>query len=73
MSTYHPDLIWAAKEYVSVIGQIEKTSDANKLRRLEHQRVDLHWDFMDLLKKHGIAFRDRNHATQIAMRIARTS
>jgi hypothetical protein len=70
---YDPELIDAAKRYVEVIRQIEQTSDPVKLRRLEHDRVDLHWDFIDALKKNGVKFRDRNHATEIALRIARTS
>jgi hypothetical protein len=69
---YDPELIEAAKAYAEVIGQIERTSDPAKLRQLEHRRVDLHWDFIDALKKYGVKFRDRNHATEIALRIART-
>jgi hypothetical protein len=70
---YDSELIDAAKGYVEVIRQIEQTSDPVRLRQLEHRRVDLHWDFIDALKKHGIKFRDRNHATEIALRIARRS
>lgn len=73
MSAFHAEVVESARKYVRVIEEIERTSDPGKLRRLEHQRVDLHWDFIDMLKKHGIAFRDRNHATEIATRIARTS
>jgi hypothetical protein len=70
---YDPELIDAAKRYAEVIWEIERTSDPIRLRNLEHDRVDLHWDFIDALKKHGVKFRDRNHATEIALRIARTA
>lgn len=61
----------AAKEYIAVIEKIEKTSDVKQLQELEEQRVDLHWKFIDLLKVQGIKFKDRDHATRIAMRVAK--
>ena len=61
----------AAKEYIGVIEKIENTSDVKRLQELEEQRVDLHWKFIDLLKTQGIKFKDRDHATRIAMRIAK--
>ena len=64
------NLYQVAKEYVDVIEKIEKTSDKNTLQLLEEKRVDLHWKFIDLLKKQGIKFKDRDHATRIAIRIA---
>ena len=64
------NLYQAAKEYVEVIEQIEKTSDPKKLKILEERRVDLHWKFIDQLRAQGIKFRDRDHATRIALRIA---
>lgn len=66
------ELIEAAKNYVGVIERIERTSHHLKLRHLEHVRVDLHWDFIEMLKERGIPFRDRSHATEIAIQIART-
>ena len=59
-----------AKEYVEVIEKIEKTRDPKKLQILEEKRVELHWKFIDMLKKQGIEFKDRDHATRIAIRIA---
>jgi hypothetical protein len=59
-----------AKEYVSLIEQIEKTSDPERLQNLEERRVALHGQFMDLLKTQGIEFKDREHAVRIAYRIA---
>ena len=64
------NLYWAAKEYVEIIEKIERTTDPKKLQILEEKRVELHWKFIDMLKKQGVAFKDRNHATRIAIRIA---
>lgn len=64
------DLYQTAKEYVAVIEKIEETSDPKKLQLLEEKRVELHWKFIDLLKRDGIKFKDREHATRIAIRIA---
>ena len=60
-----------AKEYVEVIDRIEKTRDPHKLESLEERRADLHWEFIAMLKKQGIKFKDRDHATRIAIRIAK--
>lgn len=59
-----------AREYVDLIEQIEKTGDPRKLQFLEEKRAELHWRFIDMLKKQGIKYKDRDHATRIAFRIA---
>jgi len=64
------NLYHAAKRYIEVIEKIEKTTNPEVLQRLEEKRVDLHWKFIDLLKKQGIKYKDREHATRIAIRIA---
>ncbi len=64
------ELFQLAKEYVEIIEVIEKTKDPKKVQSLEEKRADLHWAFMDMLKKEGIKFKDRDHATRIAYRIA---
>jgi hypothetical protein len=64
------NLYQAAKEYLEVIEKIEKTTDPKKLKLLEEKRVELHWKFIDILKSQGIKFKDRDHATRIAIRIA---
>jgi len=64
-------LFESAKDYVAVIEAIEQTTDAKKLQALEEKRVQLHSAWMDLLKEQGIAYRDREHATKIAVKIAR--
>ena len=65
------NLYQIATEYVNILEQIEITSDAKKLQNLEEQRVDLHWQFIELLKQQGIKYKDRDHATRIAIRIAK--
>ena len=64
------NLYQAAKRYIEVVEKIEKTSDPKELRKLEEKRGELHWKFIDLLKEQGITFKDREHATRIAIRIA---
>ena len=64
------NLFQAAKEYVSLIERIEKTSDPKRLQILDEKRVELHWKFIELLKEQGIKYKDRDHATRIAVRIA---
>ena len=60
-----------AKEYIEVIEQIGKIRDAHKLQKLEEKRAELHWEFIGLLKEQGISYKDRDHATRIAIRIAK--
>ena len=64
------NLYQAAKKYVDIIEKIEKTTSPKVLQTLEEKRVELHWRFIDLLKNQGIKFKDRAHATRIAIRIA---
>lgn len=64
------NLYLVAKKYAEVIEKIEKTTDPKALQMLEENRIDLHWKFIELLKKQGIKFKDREHATRIALRIA---
>ena len=58
------NLYQLAKEYVGFIEKIERTSDPDRIQSLEEKRGDLHWKFMDLLKKQGIKFKDRDHAVR---------
>ena len=58
-----------AREYVVLLEKIEKTKDPNRIQDLEEKRIALHGQFMDMLKKQGIKFKDRDHATRIAYRI----
>jgi hypothetical protein len=60
-----------ATEYVAVIEKIEHTSDPRRLQLLEEKRVALHGEFLEMLQRQGIQFRDRDHATLIAFRIAK--
>jgi hypothetical protein len=65
------NLYQIASEYVKIIETIETINDTKKLHDLEEQRVKLHWQFIELLKQQGIKYKDRDHATRIAMRIAK--
>lgn len=64
------NLYKAAKKYIETIEKIERTSDPEKLLKLEEKRSELHWQFLELLKEQGIKTKDREHATRIAFRIA---
>ncbi len=63
------NLYQTAKKYIEVIEKIEKTINLKELQALEEKRIELHWKFIDMLKSQGIKFKDREHATRIAMRI----
>lgn len=60
-----------ATEYVAIMERIEHTSDPRRLQVLEEKRVELHGEFLEMLQRQGIKFRDRDHATLIAIRIAK--
>jgi hypothetical protein len=64
-------LFQLAKKYSDLIELIEKTRDPTKLQSLDEKRADLHWRFIEALKKQGIIVKDRDHATRIAFRIAK--
>lgn len=59
-----------ARAYVKVIEKIERTSNPKELHELEEQRVIAHNKFADALKAAGIHYKDREHVTRIAYRIA---
>lgn len=65
------NLYQTTSEYVRIIETIETTQDAQKLQELEERRAELHWQFIELLKQQGIKYKDRDHATRIALRIAK--
>ena len=48
----------------------KKHRTPKKLQGLEEKRVELHGRFVDLLNEQGIQFKDRDHATRIAYKIA---
>ena len=60
-----------AVDYVNVIERIERTADAGRLRELEEERIIRHNQFADALKAVGISYKDREHVTRIAFRIAK--
>lgn len=57
--------------YVRAIERIERTSDPKELQELEEQRVIRHNQFADALRAVGIHYKDREHVTRIAFRIAK--
>ncbi len=59
-----------AHAYVKIIEKIERTRDPKELHELEEQRVIAHNTFADALKAAGIHYKDREHVTRIAYRIA---
>lgn len=65
------NLFELATAYVKVIEQIERTADPRELKDLEEQRVICHNRFADALKAVGIHYKDREHVTRIAFRIAK--
>jgi hypothetical protein len=65
------NLFESAVAYVTVIQQIEHTADTGRLRELEEERVMCHNRFADALKAAGIRYKDREHVTRIAFRIAK--
>ena len=69
--TPKPTLFELAKMYIKLIERIERTSDPQELRELEEQRVMAHNRFADGLRDAGIRYKDREHVTRIAMRIAK--
>ena len=60
-----------ATAYVRVIERIERTADPKELRELEEKRVKCHNRFADALKAAGIHYKDRDHVTRVAFRIAK--
>ena len=65
------NLYHTAKKYIEILEKIEKTTDTKRLHILVEKRIELHWEFMELLKSQGIKFKNRDHATRIAIRIAK--
>ena len=65
-----PNLFELAAAYVKLIERIERTSDRQELQELEEQRVGAHNRFADALKSAGIHYKDRDHVTRIALRVA---
>jgi hypothetical protein len=53
-----------------IIERMMRTSDPQELRELEEKRVMAHNRFADALKAAGIRYKDREHVTRVAFRIA---
>ena len=50
---------------------IECTADPTQLHELEEERVIRHNRFADALQAAGVRYKDREHVTRIAFRIAK--
>jgi hypothetical protein len=61
-----------ARRYVAIIEQMERTRDPQKLADLEEERVAWHTQ-LQILKREGIPFKDREHVTRLAYYIVRKS
>ena len=59
-----------AKKYVEIIDAIENSDDKDLLVALEENRVIWHNRLIETLKREGIFFKDRDHVTRLAYRIA---
>lgn len=57
--------------YIKIIERIEQTGDRFQLQKLEERRVEAHNKFADALKEAGVKYKDREHVTRIAFRIAK--
>ena len=62
-----------AKRYIEVIEQMERTKDPQRLADLEEERVIWHNRLLQVLKREGIAYKDREHVTKLAYHIVRES
>jgi hypothetical protein len=58
-----------AKRYIEIIEKIERTKDPQQLADLEEQRVMWHNHLLQILKREGIAYKDRDHVTRLAYHI----
>lgn len=71
MTTVKQSLFELAVAYVKLIERIERTADPERLHELEEERVIRHNQFADALKTAGIHYKDREHVTRLAFRIAK--
>ena len=60
-----------AKRYLEIIEHIERTTDPQRLVELEEQRVIWHNKLLGILNREGIAFKDREHVTRMAIYIVK--
>ena len=71
MSVSKHNLFELAVAYVKIIERIEATADPKQLHKLEEERVIRHNQFADALQAAGIRYKDREHVTRIALRLAK--
>jgi len=59
------------KRYVEIIEHMERTRDKTVLVDLEEDRVIWHNKLIQILKREGIPYPDREHVTRLAYAIVR--
>ncbi len=59
-----------AKRYVEIIERMERTRDKTMLADLEEDRVIWHNKLIQILRREGIPYKDRDHVTRLAFAIA---
>jgi hypothetical protein len=59
-----------AKHYVEIIERLERTRDKTILVDLEEDRVIWHNKLIQILRREGIPYGDRDHVTRLAYMIA---
>ncbi len=60
-----------SKRYLQIIERIERTANPQLLADLEEERVIWHNKLLEILKREGIPFQDRDHVTRIAYYLVR--
>jgi len=60
-----------ARRYVEIIELMERTRDKMTLADLEEERVIWHNKLIQILKREGIPYQDRDHVTRLAYSIVR--
>jgi len=60
-----------ARRYVEIIERMERTRDRAILADLEEDRVIWHNKLIQILRREGIPYGDREHVTRLAYAIAR--
>ena len=60
-----------AKRYVEIIEEMERTRDPQRLADLEEERALWHNKLLQILKREGIPYKDREHVTRLAYHILR--
>ncbi len=58
-----------AKRYIETIERMELTHDKQILAQLEEERVIWHNKLIDILRREGVPYKDREHVTRLAYQV----